>query len=173
MDSSIILKDFLVSRSSLEDCLTFDQFSKLLKGQSYDTIRQLYADLSEQRRAILNQVDQQVEKEFDIPLEGVQISMNPDLKQLGKLNLSDLLLKLYSLRETIVSENSLLDTQVNGMLSQLETTIDNLSNLRFGNSWIRGGDNSEVETIVQNSIESIKKCETYVKRRRIQNQLIE
>lgn len=168
MDSSIILKDFLISRSNLEDIISFDQFSKLLKGESEDVVHQLYSDLSNQRRDVVDQVEQLVDREFQLPLDNVKLSVQTDLKQLGKLNLVDLLKKLRSLQGNIVSESSLLDSQIKEIQTELMKSIENLSNLRFGNSWARGGDNIEVQTIVQNSLESIKKCESYIKKRKIE-----
>ncbi|CAH2351333.1 hypothetical protein CLIB1423_03S03928 [[Candida] railenensis] len=167
MESSVILKDFLISRSYLEDIISFDQFSKLLKGEADDVVHQLYSDLSKQRIDVVDQVKQSVDREFQLPLDNVRYSAQTDLKQIGKLSLVDLLNKLTSLQESIASDSTSLDIQIREIQTELMKSIENLSNLRFGNSWARGGDNTEVQTIVQNSLESIKKCESYIKRRKI------
>ncbi|KAL7663316.1 hypothetical protein ABC855_g4045 [[Candida] zeylanoides] len=164
MESSAILQDFLLSEASLEGFLSYKQLAKLMKGQSEQMIRQVYDQLSQQRHHVMQDVEASIKDSFDIPLDEYKSELNREGagRYNGKSSLSSLLERLKKLRDTMSNESDLLDTQIAATLADLQAKIDGLSSLQYSNSWVRGGNRAGVDSVVQDSISSVRKCDALI-----------
>lgn len=164
MESSVILQDFLLSEASLEGFLSYNQLAKLMKGQLDQMIRQVYDQLSQQRQQVTQDVEALIKDSFDIPLDEYKNELNREGAggHNGKNSLKGLLERLKKLRDTMSNESDLLDTQIAATLAELQAKIDGLSSLQYSSSWVRGGDRAEVNSVVEDSIASVRKCENLI-----------
>lgn len=137
-----------------------------MKGQPEETIQKVFEELNNQRQSTLTNVEHLIDKEFNILLDKIEVLDQNMLQALNKFTLKSLLQNLKTLKETIETECSLLDTQIENILSEINTNIDCLSNLRYGTSWARRGQDDDVQDLVKEVMESIQKGKNLLKRKR-------
>lgn len=165
MDSSFILDKYLVSQSSLDNIISFDQFKKECPtGVSDHLLRQIYEELMKQRNnEIVNKVKARIIKEFDVPLQiNDQAAFAVELMPTNKQSVTKLVNDLSQLEQKIGMSQSTIDKEINHELKSVKLIIDELNDLRYGKAWTRGGNSSEVGDIVKEAMKSISRCENFL-----------
>lgn len=157
----------------MDQIISLDQFAKFFKGASPVTIEQLYEELLKKRQTVISGVSRRINREFNPPIDDndpkhdLDTTWNESSSVVaGKLSLAELLHKLHILQETLRAECSAADSRVEEALIELQIRVDELSNLHYGSSWIRGGDTADVDSMVSETLQSVAKCEQLIKRRR-------
>lgn len=87
MESSNLLSNYLLKRSSLESVLSFSKFETEVKkatGKTFSPslLKKIYGDLSSQREQVLQTVQKTIDSEFNLPLKAV--AGNPNHKNTPK-----------------------------------------------------------------------------------------
>lgn len=161
MESHSILENFLLAKADLESIIPFPQFKKECPPDiPEERAREIYDVLVRQRRATVESVRDRIDQEFNVPLEVTkqkarESNVIPDDK--GSLN--ELVGKLESLEESFKTNNELIDSEIKEEIAEIKLIIDELNDLKYGKSWIRGGSQADVSLLVQETLKSIAKCE--------------
>lgn len=165
MESTFILENFLLSRSSLASVITAEQFGKELPPDiPVEAGERIYEELAKQRQeGIIEPVKLRIKKEFDIPVGISEDSAaEGDSLPTKKYSLAELVEDLNHLEKQLDGSNTSIDREISDELSSIRNIIDELNDLKYGKSWFRGGTSSDVDDVVDEAIKSIEKCEKFL-----------
>lgn len=164
MDSTFILENFLLSRSRIGAAVTAEQFRKELPSDIPPEVgEKIYKELAKQREDLIEPVKGRIKEEFDIPIETLESSTVLNSPN-GKYSIEQLVEDMNQLEKQLDTSRTSLDKEINGELAAIKAIIDELNDLKYGKSWIRGGSSSDVDVVVDETIKSIEKCETFLEK---------
>lgn len=164
MDSTFILENFLLSRSDIGSAISAEQFRKELPADIPPEVgAKIYNELAKQRKDLMEPVKGRIKEGFDIPVESSESStmlISPN----GKYSLKQLVKDMNQLEKQLDTSHTSLDKEINGELAAIKAIIDELNDLKYGKSWVRGGSPSDVDIVVDETIKSIEKCEAFLEK---------
>lgn len=163
MESSIILKNFMLSRASLHEVITLEQFARLFPRRvSKSTIQRIFEELVEQRESkSIEPTKNKIQEQFDVPLQDTidKLKTSQSITS-GKHSIDDLVTRLDKLENIFVLQNTLIDDQIANVIHDIQSICKEFNEIKYGNAWFRGGDETEIEKIVEETIRSVDKCDS-------------
>lgn len=163
MESTVILESYLLSKSGLENMLSFEEFQKEAPGHISDTTLQLlYDKLVLQRQSnVLSRVKNNIERDFDIPVHPE--SYKKDLMRIEKYLLGDLVSRLEEMHLQLDANISVLDENIFTIIDSIRTNIGNLKSLGYEN-WSNSSSNSSegIHHLIRQAMQTIDDCEDHI-----------
>lgn len=162
MESTVILESFLLSKSGLENILSFEQFHREAPGNiSETTLQLLYDKLVLQRDSnVLSGVRNRIEREFNVPIHPE--SHNEDLIRTEKYLLGDLVSRLEEIQIQLDANNSNLDESISTLIESIRNTISKFKGLRYKDQSASNGTSEGIRLLVLQAIQTIANCEDHI-----------
>lgn len=160
MESSIILENFIVSRSSLHEVITFEQFERFFSSKiPKHTIQAIFDDLVEQRETkLIEPIKTRIEEKFDVPLQdAIDKLRRSQAVSVGRHSVNNLLSRLSKLENVFDTQNESIDNQITNVIQEIETICNEFNDIKYGNAWFRGVNEQNTEGIVRETINSVDK----------------
>lgn len=164
MESSTILEDFLLSRSSLVEIIKFEHFERLFpKNVPKDIIQKVFEELIEQRESNCIQPSRQkIRDQFDVPLSGTIEKVNESHTiTIGKYSINDLINRLCKLDDIFTVQNKLFCDQIAEVLNEIKLICDEFNELKYSKAWFRGTDENAVHDVIDETVRSVDKCNSF------------
>lgn len=163
MESSIILENFMLSRASLHEVITLEQFERLFPRRVLkNTIQKIYEELVEQRESkSIEPAKNKIQEQFDVPLQDtIDKLKSSQTITVGRHSISDLVTRLDKLENIFVLQNSLIDDQITNVINDIKLICKEFNDIKYGNAWFRGGEETDIEKVMEETIRSVDKCDT-------------
>lgn len=128
MNSLNILKEYLLSRSNLEEIVPFDKFKRFFPKTILEHLAQkLYDELAFQKSVVLRCLDEEIENLFDVPLDSA--SRQFDIPA-SKYSLSDTVDSLNTVRDISMSQLNLLNNSILNVYEEVDIGIGKIDDVQ-------------------------------------------
>lgn len=131
MESSVLVSEYLLNRSSLETLISYDKFKAEIKKETNSKfsprlLRLIYLELVAQRKEALQSIKDNIDKLFDIPIKPL-VDLIDSGYRISSNSIQNLNQSLRKLEHEVEIEISPQSTYIQSVITSIERLLEKLN----------------------------------------------